>query len=390
MPFVDGPGVLPADEPPPNGEPVLTVAGLKLNPPKPPLLLPPKALDDPKAEVAAGAAADEELAPPKLKPEVAGAVVVGVDAGLPKEKPTLEVKPFGEPPELPNPKDGAAFGEVAGAALPNVNGFEGVVLLEADEFAAAGAPKEKPVNGFGGAAAAGLGASSGFLLSAGSVSTCLKGDGCLALLLAPGKNGAALPDRLFEAACLLFDDGSGDSLLSFCADAEDAAGGKANIDFSSDGSAFEALKVKPPPAELEEALAVFDGSGLRVFPAKLKDAGAEGGAGPFGVSAAGGGVLLGSSAFFSIAGAGDAAGVPKEKPEKGLGAVVTAAESFASGVVGVDVTADAPNEKPAKGFGAAAAGAGAGAGDDGAGGLGVGAAEDDDEGGAKLNIGFAF
>lgn len=164
----------------PKAELVLIVLGLKLKPPNPPVLL-PNELVDPNAEPDAGAALLLE-APPNEKPEVAGAVVLGVGCGLPKENPTLEVKPLGEPPDVPKPKEPVALGDVA-ALLPNENGFGGVEPVPL--VLAAGAPKEKPVNGLG-VLDAGFSASSAFFASDGKVSTWRSGEGCLARLFAPG------------------------------------------------------------------------------------------------------------------------------------------------------------------------------------------------------------
>lgn len=175
-------------------------------------------------------------------------------------------------------------------------------------------------------------------------------------------------------------------MLSSCAGAGDAAGGNAKLDFSSDFSAFEGLKVNPPLVEeLPNELVAFEGSGLNVFPAKLNAAGAAGGAGPFATSGLGGtGTLFGSSAFFvSLLGAGAA----NEKPEKGLGAA--GLSDAGAGVVAVGVGEAAPllKAKPAKGFGAAGAEEAAGAADpDGF--VVEAAGEGVEEGAAKLNMGL--
>lgn len=202
--------------------------------------------------------------------------------------------------------------------------------------------------------------------------------------MAPGKKGAAVPDRLFELLLLLLD-GSGDSLLSSCAGAGDAAGGNAKLDFSSDFSAFEGLKVNPPLVEgLPEELVAFEGSGLNVFPAKLNAAGAAGGAGPFAASGLGGtGALFGSSAFFvSLLD-------PNENPEKGLGAAgfSGAGAGVVAVAVGAGEAAALPKAKPAKGFGAAGAEEAAGAADP-AEFVVEAAGEGVEEGAAKLNMGL--
>lgn len=157
--------MLPADDAP-KGEPVLTVLGLKLKPPKPPVL-PPNELVEPNADVVAGAALLLG-APPKEKPDVAGAVVLGVGCGLPKEKPTFADGALGEPPEAPKPNDPVALGDVADVLLPkekDLGGVEEVALV-----LAAGAPKEKPVKGLGALEAA-FGGSSDVFVSEGNVST---------------------------------------------------------------------------------------------------------------------------------------------------------------------------------------------------------------------------
>lgn len=260
----------------PNVEPVL---GLKLNKPNPPLL-PGMALVELKADVVSGAEPPLALGAPKENAEADGAEVeLGVGCGLPKEKPTCAVELLGEVPEVPKPKVEVDFGDAA-AAAPKEKGFDGVEVLAAD------VPKEKPENGLGAAGLSLLSTSALDLLSAGTVSTCRNGEGCRALLLVPGKNGAAEPERLFEAD-FPFATGSGESLSLSWAGVADAAG-KAKADLSPLDSAFEGLKMKPPGVELSLGGATARvGSGLKVLPAKLNTVGGTGGAGAFAAAESG-------------------------------------------------------------------------------------------------------